>query len=190
MDTAIFINNFIENINKIKEEEFNKNNFQYEEREVEKKVLNENSMEYKKFQVDIKKKASMEKLKPGNISKKEYESSNPSINILEDDIFLNDNSDDIDKDNKLDINSLDRDNKLYLINDYLQRKNIILDLECLTKIENIVDNPDVPLKKYLNISKTYQHIMKITFIKKLENGSYIIDLAENKPKKNKKFFVK
>jgi hypothetical protein len=189
MDTTLFINNFIENINKIKEEEFKKNNFQFEEKEIEKKILNENSMEYKKFQTDIKKKASMEKLKPGNISKKEYESTNPSINILEDDIFLNDNSDESDKDNKLDISSLDRENKLYLINDYLQRKNIILDAECLTKIENIIDNPDIHLKKYFNISKTYQQITRISFIKKLENGSYIINLAENKPKKNKKYFI-
>lgn len=189
MDTTLFINNFIENINKIKEEEFKKNNFQFEEKEIEKKILNENSMEYKKFQVDIKKKASMEKMKPGNISKKEYESTNPSINILEDDIFLNDNSDESDKDNKLDISSLDRENKLYLINDYLQRKNIILDAECLTKIENIIDNPDIHLKKYFNISKTYQQITRISFIKKLENGSYIINLAENKPKKNKKYFI-
>jgi hypothetical protein len=36
----------------------------------------------------------------------------------------------------------------------------------------------------------YQQITKITFIKKLENGSYVINLNENKPKKSKKYFIK
>jgi hypothetical protein len=36
----------------------------------------------------------------------------------------------------------------------------------------------------------YQQIIKITFIKKLENGSYIIDLNENKVKKTKNYFFK
>ena len=46
------------------------------------------------------------------------------------------------------------------------------------------------IKKYLNISKVYQQVNKISFIKKLENGSYIVDIVENKPKKTKKFFNK
>jgi hypothetical protein len=36
----------------------------------------------------------------------------------------------------------------------------------------------------------YQEITKINFIKKLEDGSYVVDLGENKNKKVKKSFFK
>ena len=42
--------------------------------------------------------------------------------------------------------------------------------------------------KFINISKIYQQVTKISFIKKLENGSYIVDLSDNKVKKTKKYF--
>ena len=58
------------------------------------------------------------------------------------------------------------------------------------KIEDIIDNPEINIKKYFNISKVYQQVNKISFIKKLENGTYIIDTSESKSKKTKKFFNK
>ena len=61
--------------------------------------------------------------------------------------------------------------------------------EQLKKIDDIVDNPEIMLKKYLNISKMYQQITKISFIKKLENGSYIVDISDTKKKINKKYFL-
>lgn len=189
MDTKPFIETFIENINKIRNEDFEKNNFTYEEKVITKKSINENSMEFKSFKSTTRKKALLDKSKPGNIGKKEYENIDHGIDILQDDIF-NDDSEHNSEDSKLDIESLDRDKKLELINDFLQRKNIILDQENLKKIEMIVDDPEITLKKYLNISKIYQQVIKIGFIKKLENGSYIIDLNNNKTKKSKNYFVK
>ena len=131
----------------------------------------------------------MEKAKPGNISKKEYENIDNGIDILQDDIFNDDTESGV-NDIKLEIDSLSREKKLELINDFLQRKNIIFDEENLKKIELIVDNSEISLKKYLNISKMYQQVIKISFIKKLENGTYIIDLNNNKVKKSKSYFVK
>jgi hypothetical protein len=189
MDTKPFIETFIENINKIRNEDFEKNDFKYQEKVITKKSINENSTEFKSFKSTTRKKALLEKTKPGNIGKKEYENIDHGIDILQDDIF-NDDSEPASEDSKLDIESLDRDKKLELINDFLQRKNIILDQENLKKIEMIVDDPEITLKKYLNISKIYQQVIKVGFIKKLENGSYIIDLNNNKTKKSKNYFVK
>ena len=45
-------------------------------------------------------------------------------------------------------------------------------------------------KKYFSFSQIYQQLTKITFIKKLENGSYTINLEDSKPKKSKKYFMK
>lgn len=190
MDNKTFIPNFIDKINILRQTEFEKYNFVYDEKVIEKKNLNENLMEFKNFQNSIKKKALLEKYKPGNIAKKEYTTTNPSIDILEDDIFNNSFKENKEDEIKLDILSLDRDKKIELINDFLQRKNILLDEIEYKKIEDIVDNPEINIKKYFNISKVYQQINKISFIKKLENGTYIIDISESKAKKTKKFFNK
>jgi hypothetical protein len=187
MDNITFLNTFINKINNIREEEFNKNNFIYKEKNVEKKKVNENLMEYRNYKSNMIKKSIKDKMKPSNIGKKEYELGDNYINILEDDIFTNE--DEISEDNKLNIDELTRDDKLKLIYDYLQRKCIDLD-ECnLKKIECIIDDTNIILKKHIVISKMYQQIIKISFIKKVENGSYIIDLNEKKVK-NKNIFFK
>lgn len=190
MDNKTFIPNFIDKINILRKTEFEKYNFVYDEKVIEKKNLNENLMEFKNFQNSIKKKALLDKYKPSNIAKKEYTTTNPSIDILEDDIFNNSFKENKEDEIKLDILSLDRDKKIELINDFLQRKNILLDEIEYKKIEDIIDNPEINIKKYFNISKVYQQINKISFIKKLENGTYIIDISESKAKKTKKFFNK
>ena len=90
----------------------------------------------------------------------------------------------------MDISSLDKDKKLELINNFIQKKSIFLDEESMKKIEEIIDNSEISLRKYIIISKMYQEITKINFIKKLEDGSYVVDLGENKNKKVKKSFFK
>jgi hypothetical protein len=190
MDIKLFTSNCIDKIDILRKIEFEKYNFIYDEKELEIKNLNENSIEFKNFQNSIKKKALLEKNKPRNILRKEYSTTNSNINILEDDIFNNNFKENKEDEIKLDIQSLDRYKKIDLINDFLQRKNILLDESEFIKIENIVDNPEINIKKYLNISKIYQQVTKISFIKKLENGTYIIDLSESKSKKTKKFFNK
>jgi hypothetical protein len=169
---------------KLREVEFERNNFIYNvetdnKKDVEKKG-NENPVEFKKFQYNIK--------KQGKYLKREY-IPNSVISILDDDIFNNNVENTVDE-VKLEIESLERDKKMELINDFIQRKNIILDENEYKKIESIIDNPEISIKKYFNISKMYQQISKISFIKKLENGTYIVDLNENKIKKTKKFFNK
>ena len=187
MDNSSFINNIIDKINIIRAEEFKKFNYTYDEKIIEKKLINENLKEFKDMKQSIKKRASIDKMKPSNIHKKEYDNININIDILEDDIF--NNNEDTSSDVKLNIELLNREQKIDLINEFIQRKNIIFEPTEYIKIEGIVDNPEITLKKYINISKLYQQVTKISFIKKLENGSYIIDLSESKAKKSKKYFI-
>jgi len=187
MDSTKFIEEVIAKIDTVRHESFSKNNFTYDEQVIEKKVLNENLMEFKNFQSKIRKKALLDKLKPSNVGKKEYGGSGENIDILEDDIF--NNNDTQQEDIKLNIDELDRESKLKLINEFIQRKNIILDDMNLQKIESIIDNTSISLKKYITISKMYQQITKIGFIKKLEDGLYIVDISEKKVK-NKNIFFK
>jgi hypothetical protein len=189
MDTSEYIQNFIHKINTIRDEEFKKYNIVLSEKIIEPVKINENLTEFKQYQSKIKKNALIQKLKPGNIAKKEYELTNQNIDILEDDIFNNDSSD-INDENKLDIATLDKETKIQLINEYLDRKNIFLDESDYKKIQEIIDDETIHLKKYITISKIYQQITKISFIKKLEDNSYVINLMDNKCKKKKKFFLK
>jgi hypothetical protein len=187
MDSTQFIEGVISNVNKIRDKQFSINNYTYEEKNIQKPALNENLMEFKNFKTKIKKKALLDKLKPSNIGKKEYGGNCDNIDILEDDIFNNSNKED--EDIKLNIDELDRPKKLELINEYIQRKNIILDEMNMQKIYSILDNTSISLKKYITISKMYQQITKIGFIKKLEDGLYIVDISEKKAK-NKNIFFK
>jgi hypothetical protein len=193
MIESSFVDDFYNNINNLRNKEFKKYDLSYEEKIIEKKPINENLQELKKHTYNLKKNL-LDKSNGSLLLKKELEkmndSSNINIDILEDDIFQNNSNDSLLDEDKLDITTLDRDKKLTLIHEYLQRKNINLEEADLIKIEEIVDDPSTVLKKYLNISKMYQQITKITFIKKLENGSYVINLNENKPKKSKKYFIK
>ena len=216
MTTVDFIPNFLNKIKTIRDEEFIKNNTVYEEKVIEKKSLNENLKEFRQYQYKLKKKASLEKMKPGNMAKGEYDTSVTSgVDILEDDIFnlippplhtgvglvgvggvggvgeedADSNDSKEDTKSKIDISLMDREKKINLIREYIVRKNIYLEEEELKKIDDIVDNPEIMLKKYLNISKMYQQITKISFIKKLENGSYIVDISDTKKKINKKYFL-
>jgi len=180
MNSAIFVPTCVDKLVKLRETEFEKNSFVYTENENIEKKSNENSIEFKKFQYNIKKK--------GKNLKREY-NTNSNISILDDDIF-NNSVENTTNEVKLEIESLEKDKKMDLINDFIQRKNIILDENEYKKLESIIDNPEISIKKYINISKMYQQISKISFIKKLENGTYIVDLSENKTKKTKKFFNK
>lgn len=182
-----YIDDVIMNINNIRQSEFKKYNFHYDDKIIENKQLNENTMEYKNFKNIIVKKAKLEKLKPGNICKKEYENTENDIDILEDDIFMSDEKND---NIKLDFDKLTIEEKMTMINEYLNRKNIILDEMSMKKIEEIVNDSNTQLKKYINISKMYQHVIKISFIKKRENGTYDVEINNDKQiKKNKKFFI-
>ena len=188
LNTQEYVEQTKNKLQNIIKEEFEHFNFTYEDKILEKKLCNENTMEFKKYQVGLKKKAKIEKNKPSNMAKQEYETVY-NIDILEDDIFNNIDETKVD-DEKIDFENMTRDVKLKLITDFLHRKNIILSEEDLKKIDALIDNPDVNIKKYLNVSKLYQQVIKISFIKKLENGSYVVDLNENKIKKSKKFFLK
>jgi hypothetical protein len=191
MDTTNFIVDFTEKINKLRNDEFVKYNFKYEEKVTQKKELNEHSMEFTNYKNTLHKKALLEKYKPANANKKEYETVHQGIDILEDDIF-NNNFDENNKGDevKLNVDEMSKDEKFELIKEFLQRKNINLSEQEMNKIIAMLDDETFVLKKFLNISKIYQHIIKISFIKKNEDGSYYIDFNEAKPKKKTNYFKK
>ena len=70
------------------------------------------------------------------------------------------------------------------IDDYLKKKSIKLDEANMLKIENIIDNPEISLRKYITISKLYQDISKISFIKKVDETNYAV-ILDDKVKKSK-----
>ena len=190
MEYIEIINNILDKINFVRNEEFKKYNLEYEDKIIIKPKLNEDTLDLKNFKNKIIKKALIDKNKPSNIGKKEYPSSSDCINILEDDIFSNEFDENPPEEDKLDIDKIDREKKIELIMEYIQRKNIIFDQEnSIEKIMEIIDNENINLKKYINISKIYQQITKIGFFKKLENGMFIININDTKIKKNKNLFL-
>ena len=168
-----YIDQFINNINILRVEQFEKFSLEEKPNIVPKKESNTNSIEFRSFKSKMIKKALIDKMKPGNIGCKEYESNNV-IDILEDDIFKT-NIDDS-EDTKMNVQELPFEKRMELMNDFLERKNITLDEINYEKMKNIVCDENILLKKYINISNVYQHITKISFIKKLEDGSYVVNI--------------
>lgn len=169
----------------IRNNEFEIHNFKYKKPELVKKEINVDTVDFKHYQSAIRKKVMSEKNKPSNMFKTEIETTdNNKINIIDDPIF---NSQEVEESTqeKIDISTLDKEAKLKLIHNYLKKKSIKLEEVDLLKIETIVDNPDISLKKYITISKLYQDISKISFIKKVDETNYAVILDDNKVKKSK-----
>jgi hypothetical protein len=184
----IIFNNKIEgiksSIEEIRNNEFEINNFKYIKPELVKKDINVDTVDFKHYQSAIRKKAMSEKNKPSNMFKNDIETTdNNKINIIDDPIF---NSEDVEESSqeKIDITILDRETKLKLIHNYLKKKSIKLDEVNMLKIENIIDNPEISLRKYITISKLYQDISKISFIKKVDETNYSV-ILDDKVKKSK-----
>jgi hypothetical protein len=167
MNIDNYIKTNIELLDKFRENEFEKNNFVENKVELKKKTENvsEYNLEYNIFKKELNKKALINKGKPSNSNKKEYSTSDPSINILEDNNLFMNEKDISEEEKKFDLLKLTIDEKIVFIKNFLENKNIVLDENEFQKIIDIVNNPEINLKKYINISKIYQHITKITFIK-------------------------
>ena len=191
MNHEEYVDTFLSGINEMRKEEFKRVQFHYEEQMVPVKLLNEADKDYNGFKRKLQKDARYQKSRQGNIHKKVYEPENVDIDILKDDIFQNgnpvENANEEEDMNKLDIENMTRDEKMEMIHQYCIRKNITLDEIEMTKIRGILDNPLTPLKKYITISKIYQQITKISFIKRMENGLYYISTEETKGKKKAYF---
>ena len=186
MDSTLFIDNYILNLNKIQEIEFNKYNFTYTEPETTKKTINDNLMDFRNFKTSLIKRSIKDKSKPSFANKKEYEVDTNNINILEDDIFqLNE---EIQESSKLDISNITVDDKKKLIDEFISRKSITLNEEQINSIYKLLNDTEFNFKKYITISKVQHQITKISFIKKAEDGSYLLDFKEKQ--KNKNVFFK
>lgn len=181
-DSNLFINSFINNINNIREEEFMKYKFTYEEIEIKKKQPNDNLMEFRNFKSELIKRANIDKSKPANINRGIIEVDTSGVNILEDDIFQND--EEKQEEIKINIDTLTIEDKKKLIEEYLKRKNINLEEYQINKIDELLNNVEFNFKKHITISKVDCSISKIGFLKKGEDGNYFIDLRDKQKSKN------
>ena len=207
MNSITFIENFIDQIDTINQEEFKKNNYNIKKKIRIKKEINENPLLLKEYKANR-----IETLKKKNklIKKENFVDIDNKVNI---DIFNKENinlvetssetsqeltskkekqsieSEEIEmkKENNLDFYELDKENKINLIKDYMSRKKIYIEHEEFEKIDSIIDNNEL-LKKYISITKVHKQISKITFFKKKDDFSYMIDFQIPKKKKQISFF--
>jgi hypothetical protein len=184
-----YVDQFISNIEKVVEEQHQLFSVSIKEPIlIPVKSTSVQSVELRNIQTKMYKRGLQDRMKPGNYGSKEY-STTHNIDVLEDNIFKNNNNEN-DKEERIDIQALTFDKKMELIDDFLERKNIFLDEENRAKIKKKLEDETFVLKKYIAFSHLYQHITKIDFIKKQEDGTYWIELEQPKAKKTKKNFFK
>jgi len=190
MDNIQLIEETIQKINDIRETEFKINNHVNIEKKVELKEVNANINDFRNFKSGLIKRSIRDKSKPFYQGKQEYEVDTSGTNILKDDIFeIHDGTEEKQKEKTQNMDILTKEEKMNLIKEFISRKSIEIEENQIQRIEDMLDNPEFSFKKNIVLSKTYNQISKILFLKKLENGSHIVDFSTNKHK-NKNIFFK
>jgi hypothetical protein len=198
-ESELFINNLINKTNKLKNENYEK--YDYNEpifKKIVKKVdynkdQFKNSVDFKNFNIDLKKRAKYEKTKAGKARIIDYEEDSDckKVNILTDNIFAKDVNTNELKNNKINLSEMSVKNLMKDINYFIKKKNIYL---CDEDMENIIKNIEDPLferEKYIKYSKVTKSLSKLEFIKKNENDIYEVNfnLEDKESKDEKKKYV-
>jgi hypothetical protein len=193
-DTSI-INSIIKDYDKIMESknpstEFEKNQNQNQnQNQEEKKISDPNySIDYKVYKNNrIKTLLSKNKIKKSmNDDQTEKE-----MNILTLNLYTDGSTDSTN--NLNDIDKMSFEEKYNLIERYIKKKNIVLSEIDRNRINDILIDDTIVLKKYISVSTLFGDITKISFIvKNREMNEYYIDLNNLKSikKENKKRFLK
>ncbi len=183
-----FFEEIIEKVGNIRGKEFLFHGVPIEEKNVEKRLCAENTLEVRNLKSSLRKKAIELSKRPGNVNKKVYETTNPQFDIFDENLFRLDNESE--ESSSFDFHSLPFEDKMKHITDYMHLKSIYLNPIDMEKVENIVKDESISLKKYITTSKMYQNIQKISFIKKNETGMYYFAFDDLQPKRVKKNFFK
>lgn len=190
-DTSI-INNIINDYDKIMESknpsiEFTKKQNQNQNQNQEdKKISDPNySIDYKVYKNNrIKTLLSKNKIRKSmNDDQTEKE-----MNILTLNLYTNSSTNNLN-----DIDKMSFEEKYNLIERYIKKKNILLSEIDRNRINDILVDDTIILKKYISVSAVFGDITKISFIvKNKEMNEYYIDLNNLKTikKENKKRFLK
>ena len=180
----------MDRIQKIKEEEFTKMNYNTEEFVPKTPVtrnFNPLTREIKSYQLKIFQKAIQQKNKPG-YKDKEYETSDNKLESLKDDVFESMQSiEHIEQSSPFDFNSFSKEEKMNYVKEYIQRKNIRVDDHIYEEIERLLGDEKFKWSQFIHVSKTHRNISKITLLHKNELGEY--NVCTKVAKKEKKFFI-
>jgi len=125
-------------------------------------------------------------------SKKEEDPVN-EINILTLKTMV-DNVNNSEENNTTDIDKMPVDLKYELIEKYIQKKSINLNENDIDKLNELLNDENIKLNKYISVSNVFGDITKISFlVKNKETNEYYIDINNLKNSKkniNKKKFLK
>lgn len=125
-------------------------------------------------------------------SKKEEDPIN-EINILTLKTMA-DNVNNSEENSTTDIDKMPVDLKYELIEKYIQKKNINLNEDDIDKLNELLNDENIKLNKYISVSNVFGDITKISFlVKNKETNEYYIDINNLKNSKkniNKKKFLK
>ena len=171
MDISKFVSNFIDDIDKINNDNIKIYKYNLKEPLIKKEFKEIKSYKEMKNFTDSRKKF---------YENQSYLDEQDKINIFENDIIKT-------YEQPKNFYDLDKETKLKHIEDYMKRKKI--KLSCDINVIDHILNDNTLLKKYISIDKTYNMINKISFFKKKETGDYDIVLTSNKVVK-KNFFIK
>ena len=184
MDSRLYLENYINKLNNFNESQLSKYNIKESSISREKKEINPNNRELRNYNTNRYK-----SLKNSNLNNDviniEYDFENTNIDLFDSNNF---NLNDINE-NKEKINffSLDNEEKKNYINKYILRKKYQIEFLELDKLFSIIDNEE-KIKKYINFSTELNQIVRISCLKKKEDGTLYF-LEENTKLKKKNIFI-
>ncbi len=177
------INEYIDNIKKIRDEEFEKHKYTYTEYVKKEKIHKEKRIETMEHQKKMRKQALINKNKSANKDIQEYETINENEkDLLTDELFyvkaLVEEKTDEKKKIKKKFEDITREELLILLERYYLKKKIKLNKEDLSIWTTMKNDEEVEWRKYLSITQDGSEINKISFFKKNVFGDDIVDFTE------------
>ncbi len=187
----IKINEYINNLKKMRDEEFEKQKFTYTEYVKKEKVYKEKRIDTMEHQKKMRKQALINKNKSANKDIQEYETINENEkDLLTDELFFikapeqkinnedQNNETEQKKRIKKKFEDITREELLVLLERYYLKKKIKLNKEDLSIWTTMKNDEEVEWRKYLSITQDGTEITKISFFKKNVFGDDIIDFTE------------
>lgn len=184
MDSRLYLENYINKLNKFNEIQLNKYNIKENNISREKKEINPNNKEIRNYNSNR-----YRSLKNNNLNNDvlnlEYNIENTNIDLFDSNNFnlnnINENKE------KIIFFNIDNEEKKYYINNYILRKKYQIEFLELDKLFSILDNEE-KIKKYINFSTELNQIVRISCLKKKEDGTLYFS-EENAKLKKKNIFI-
>lgn len=183
-ESDMFIELILDNMKRVREDEFSRNGYEADEYKKKEKVMVEKKIDVIDYMKKMRKQVMMNRNKSANKDFKEVQTVyDEEIDIFSDELFKTKEETKEVIIKKVEEMTVDEIKKK--IEYYMEKRNIQLDENEKNKLNKLIENEKMEWKKVITISKETGEIQTFKILKKNEMGDYLIDHKEDEKKLTK-----